>query len=252
MKQGAERFSCKTENYSKCRPDFPDEMIEFLSKNVFDQSSVIADIGSGTGRFTRRLLEKGNVIYGVEQNNEMRMKAEELLSQYSNFISVAGSAERTGLASKSLDLITVAQAFHWFDKEKCLAEFKRIIKDRGRVLILWDDLVSDYNDFSIEYRNVQSKFRNVEPESKGKRPSRTEMISGFFKNDEYETMSFAHELCQDFERIKGGSLSASFAPNPDEENYEPFILELKKVFDKHQKNGKVCTAFRSVCYLGEI
>jgi len=134
LKQGAERYSYKTEDYAKYRPNFPAEIVEFLYSNgTITDTSIIADIGSGTGRFTRLLLEKGNLVYGVEQNNEMRLKAEELLSQFSNFISIAGSAEKTILDDKSLDLITVAQAFHWFNKGKCLSEFKRIIRDNGKV-----------------------------------------------------------------------------------------------------------------------
>jgi ubiquinone/menaquinone biosynthesis C-methylase UbiE len=253
VKQGADRFSSKTEDYAKYRPDFPVEIVEFLySKGVIKEASIVADIGSGTGRFTRLLLESGNLVYGVERNNEMRSKAEELLSQFRNFISIAGSAEETGLRDSSIDLITVAQAFHWFDKEKCLSEFRRISKDNGRVFIVWDDFLGDYNDFSMEYNKVLSDFRIVEPENKGKRISRAEMIDGFFKENKYESMSFIHEIYQGFEGIRGGALSASFTPKPGEKNYEEFISELKRVFDKYEDAGKVCTAFRSVCYLGEI
>jgi ubiquinone/menaquinone biosynthesis C-methylase UbiE len=253
VKHGAERFSSKTEDYAKYRPDFPVEIIEFLySKGVIDEASIVADIGSGTGRFTRLLLERENAVYGVERNNEMRSKAEELLSQFRSFISIAGSAEETGLEDSSIDLITVAQAFHWFDKEKCLSEFRRIIKDKGKVFIVWDDFLGDHNDFSIEYNKVLSDFRVVETENKGKKLSRAEMIDGFFKENKYESMSFTHEIYQGFEGIRGGALSASFTPKPREKNYEEFISALQRVFDKYENNGKVCTAFRSVCYLGEI
>jgi ubiquinone/menaquinone biosynthesis C-methylase UbiE len=253
VKHGADRYSNKTEDYAKYRPNFPAEIVEYLySKGIIDESSVIADIGSGTGRFTRLLLERGNLVYGVERNNEMRSKAEELLAQFRNFISISGSAEETGLEDSSIDLITVAQAFHWFDKEKSLYEFRRIIKDKGKVFIVWDDFLGDYNDFSMEYNKVLSDFRVVEPENKGKKLSRAEMIDGFFKDNKYEFLSFTHEIYQGFEGIRGGALSASFTPKPGEKNYEEFISELQRVFDKYENNGKVCTAFRSVCYLGEI
>jgi hypothetical protein len=78
------------------------------------------------------------------------------------------------------------------------------------------------------------------------------MIDGFFKENKYESMSFTHEIYQGFEGIRGGALSASFTPKPSEKNYEEFISALQRVFDKYENNGKVCTAFRSVCYLGEI
>lgn len=253
MKLGADRYSCKIEDYAKYRPDFPSEIIDFLyASGDISNSSVIADIGSGTGRFTRLLLEKGNLVYGVERNNEMRAKAEELLSKYTKFISISGSAEETSLNSKSVDLITVAQAFHWFDKEKCLLEFKRIIKNNGKVFIVWDDFVGDYNDFSIEQGKVISQFRVVESENKGRKLTRAEMINKFFKNNKFRTMAFTHELYEGFDEFKGGILSASFTPKPGEENYEPFINKLQEVFDKYQQNGKVCTAFSSECYFGEL
>lgn len=253
MKQGAERFSSKTEDYAKGRPDFPKEIIDFLYENkVIDKESKIADIGSGTGRFTKLLLERGHHVYGVEPNDEMRNKAEDLLSDFNNFTSISGNAENTTLPNNSLDLITVAQAFHWFDKEKCLVEFKRILKDNGKVFIVWDDLINDYNDFSKEFRNLSNRFRKVDSGNNGKRVSREETIAELFKDNEHISTSFDHELYQGFERVKAGALSASFAPKPDEDNYEEFITELEKVFNKYSENGEVCTAFRSICCLGKI
>lgn len=253
MKQGAERFSSKTDDYAKGRPDFPKEIIDFLYENkAINKDSIIADIGSGTGRFTKLLLERGHHVYGVEPNDEMRNKAKELLSKFNSFTSISGNAENTTISGKSLDLITVAQAFHWFDKEKCVVEFKRILKDNGKVFIVWDDLINDYNGFSKEFRNVANKFRKIESENKGKKISRAETIAEFFKDKEHISVSFDHELYQDFERIKSGALSASFAPKPDEDNYKEFIAELEKIFNKYAPNGQVCTAFRVTCCLGNI
>ena len=78
------------------------------------------------------------------------------------------------------------------------------------------------------------------------------MISEFFKDNQYEVKTFTHELYQDLEGIRGGALSASFTPNPDEDQFDPFINDLKQIFDQYQIDGKVCTAFCSNCYLGEI
>lgn len=71
--------------------------------------SVLADIGYGTGILTRRLLEKGNTVYAVEPNDNMRRTAEQSLCDYRNFVSVCGIAKNTTLADQSIDFITVAQ-----------------------------------------------------------------------------------------------------------------------------------------------
>ncbi len=74
----------------------------------------IADIASGTGIWTRLLLENGNPVFGVEPNAEMRRAAERLLVRFPNFTSVAAAAEAITLPDHSMDFVTAAQAAHWF------------------------------------------------------------------------------------------------------------------------------------------
>jgi ubiquinone/menaquinone biosynthesis C-methylase UbiE len=134
------RFSDRVENYIKYRPHYPPEVIDYLqSQNVLADSSVIADIGSGTGISTEMFLNNGNTVYGVEPNKEMREAAERLLKDYKNFVSVNGTAEETTLKNKSIDIVTAGQAFHWFDIPKSKAEFKRILKDTGYVVLMWNN-----------------------------------------------------------------------------------------------------------------
>lgn len=253
MKFGADRYSFKAEDYSKYRPDFPSQVIDFLySQSDINSSLIVADIGSGTGRFTKLLLEKGNKVYAVENNYEMRKKAEDILVSYTNFESVSGSAEITNLPDKSIDLITVAQAFHWFDRDKCHTEFKRVLKDEGKLFIVWDDFIGDYNDFSKETMNIYEKFIIVVPENNQKRYSKNDMLKDFCKDNKYETSTFIHEIHENLEQTIGGALSASCLPKPGEKGFDEFIAELERVFTKYQKDGKVCVAFCSTCYIGQL
>src|SRR5216684_6362500 len=113
-----ERFSTRVENYTRFRPTYPPKVIEVLKDECgLRRDSVIADIASGTGIFTRLLLESGNRVFGIEPNPEMRRAGEEYLASYPNFTSVAGTAENTRLPELSVDLVTSAQAAHWFDRE---------------------------------------------------------------------------------------------------------------------------------------
>src|SRR5271170_1589112 len=94
-----ERFSSRVENYVRFRPGYPREILELLKNECgFTPDSVIADIAFGTGIFTRLLLEKGNRVFGVEPNLEMRRAGEQFLRSYALFTSVAGTAEVTTLA----------------------------------------------------------------------------------------------------------------------------------------------------------
>src|SRR5207247_9252144 len=89
---------------------------------------VMADIVSGAGLVSERFLRKGNRVYGVEPNAEMRRAGEEYLSSYDGFSSMEGSAASTTLVDSSIDFVTAGQAFHWFEPNGARSEFLRYLK----------------------------------------------------------------------------------------------------------------------------
>src|ERR1700757_2139863 len=122
-----QRFSSRVNNYVRYRPGYPPEVLEFLKKECgLTGNTVVADIASGTGIWTRWLLANGNKVFGVEPNEEMRKAGEKYLQDYPRFTSVAGTAEETTLADRSVGMVTAAQAAHWFDRVRARKEFVRI------------------------------------------------------------------------------------------------------------------------------
>src|SRR6478672_4311798 len=102
-----QRFSSRVGNFVRYRPGYPFAIIDLLKNECgLTPASVIADVASGTGIFTRMLLENGNRVYGVEPNREMREAAERLLADFHGFSSVAGTAEATTLPEQSVDFAT--------------------------------------------------------------------------------------------------------------------------------------------------
>ncbi len=92
------RFSDRVENYVLYRPGYPPEALHALKTEcALAPTHFVADIASGTGIWTRTLLENGNPVFGVEPNPEMREAAEGLLIGFPKFSSVAGTAEATTL-----------------------------------------------------------------------------------------------------------------------------------------------------------
>jgi ubiquinone/menaquinone biosynthesis C-methylase UbiE len=129
MKDSTERFSDRANEYAIYRPKYPPACIDFLCNQFhLNNDSVVADIGSGTGILSQLLLEKGCAVVGVEPNADMRRMAEHQITS-EKFISVNGTAESTHLRDGSVDLITVAQAFHWVDPFRAKKEFKRILRN---------------------------------------------------------------------------------------------------------------------------
>jgi SAM-dependent methyltransferase len=111
-----QRFKGRVENYAKYRPSYPRDVLELLEMECgLTGTSVVADVGSGTGILSELFLANGNRVLGVEPNREMRGAAERRLRRHPLFTSVAGTAEATTLDDASVDFVAAAQAFNWFD-----------------------------------------------------------------------------------------------------------------------------------------
>ncbi len=251
MNDNTQRFSNRVDNYVKYRPSYPTEIITFLRDEMqFNNSCVIADVGSGTGILSQMFLDYGNTVYAVEPNAPMRNKAEELLQDYTSFISVDETAEQTALPGKSIDLITVAQAFHWFDPVKTRAEFKRILKDGGYCCLIWNDRVIEspfekaYEklllEYSTDYSKVDHKYMN------------DEKVTIFFEPQHYIKKSFSNKQVFDFEALKGRLLSSSYVPEENDLNYATMITALKNIFTTFNQNNSVVFNYETKVYLGKL
>lgn len=245
------RFSDRVENYVKYRPHYPKEVIEYLkSQNMLGDNSVIADIGSGTGISTELFLSNGNKVYAVEPNKEMREAAEKLLCEDKNFVSVNGTAEETTLPDGSVDIAVAGQAFHWFDIPKTKAEFKRILKSDGYVVLMWNVKQLDSSPFMKAYEDMLLTFgtdyREVKHENLGE-----DIFKLFFENG-CDIKTFDNEQLFDFEGVKGRLLSSSYAPNVSHPDYEPMVNALRKVFDEYNTDGKVRFEYITTVYSGRL
>ncbi len=161
MTNAVSRFSNRVNDYARYRPSYPAGLIEILKSNCgLSHDSVIADIGSGTGILSRLFLEYGNTVFGIEPNTGMRLFADKTLWQFNNFLSVPATAEATTLKQSSVDLITAAQSFHWFDRPRARREFARIIKRRGWVVLIWNERRLDSTPFLSDLRRPFGALRH--------------------------------------------------------------------------------------------
>ena len=129
----ARKFDGYAKDYAIGRPSYALDLINCLYERYgISEKSVIADIGSGTGKFAKHLLERGSQVYCVEPNDDMRQTAEKELGCYENFHSVAGNAQWSNLDDGFVDFVTTAQAFHWFNVTDFRRECLRIMKKGGK------------------------------------------------------------------------------------------------------------------------
>lgn len=246
------RFSVRAEYYNKYRPGYPAEILQFLESECrLAPSSVIADVGSGTGILSRLFLDNGNMVYGVEPNKEMRDIAEELMSGYPNFKSVNGAAELTTLEKNSVDFITAGQAFHWFDVDKSKKEFQRIVISGGWVVLLWNDRRTDATPFLRAYEDMLLKFATDYAKLDSANFNHKN-INRFFSEGDFRLKVLNNSQVFNYESLKGRLLSMSYVPMEGHPNYKPMMKELARIFNEWQKDGKVVFEYDTKMYYGRI
>lgn len=245
------KFDKKGEIYSKARPSYPDELFIYLKdQNLISKSTVAADIGSGTGIFTEKLCPYVSRVFAVEPNDGMRSVAEDKYTAYENIISVNGSAEDTKLNEKGVDFITVAQAFHWFDRQTFKAECRRILKENGKILLVWNDRDAE-SELIRENYDINRRFcPNFKGSSNGFNFSR-DTFRDFF-DDDFDVVQFRNDLIYDEKAFVSRCLSSSYAPKPGEEKYDGYVAELQELFKKFSKNDTVPYPYITRCYIGRL
>jgi len=246
-----DRFSDRAVNYRKHRPGYPGQLIDFLiEKCPLNSESRIADVGSGTGIFSKLLLDKGLRVFSVEPNKAMRREAENDLRGYDRFASVNAAAEQLPFEDSSIDLITAAQAMHWFDRERCKPEFKRVLKKEGHLALIWNDRLRD-TPFLVGFENLLksnlSEYRKVDHKN-----ITNDVITDFFSPYEYQTVSFPFIQIFDYEGLKGRALSSSYSPKADDESGAAYFTALRKLFDDYNIEGKVEFRYKSTLYFGRF
>jgi SAM-dependent methyltransferase len=238
MSNTVDRFSNRIANYTKYRPGYPREIIGYLREHcALAKDLVVADIGCGTGLSTKMFLENGNHVFGVEPNAGMRDAAVEYLAGFSNFTPVDGSAEVTTLPDASIDMAVAAQAFHWFDAAKTSAEFRRIVKPGGHIVLMWNERQLDTTPFLVEYEEFLLKYATDYSKVRHENVDALR-LNEFFQTD-HGSAVFENVQVFDFDGLKGRMFSSSYMPNEDEPIADAMISELFSLFAKHNENGRI-------------
>ena len=246
-----ERFSSRVEHYVRFRPSYPrDVMLILRDECALTPESVVADIASGTGLFTRLLLDNGNRVLGVEPNDNMRRAGERFLAACPRFVSVAGTAEATTLPDQSVDLITSAQAGHWFDRERARAEFLRILKPDSFLSLIWNERRIKDGEFEGAYQElvVEYGLDYEEVQEREKRSNGAEFFSPC--HCELRTLPNYQEL--DYAGLQGRLLSSSYIPQSGDESYDAMLVDLRRIFDRYQRNGIVRVEYDTRVFFGKL
>jgi SAM-dependent methyltransferase len=247
-----ERFTSKAEAYARFRPGYPKGVLdELASRGALEKDYLIADIGSGTGLLSDHFIESGHVVYGIEPNAPMREMAEKRFKDRKNFISIDARAEATTLPDRSIDLIIVGQAFHWFEPGPSRVEFKRILRKGRAVAIVWNErqntsigFMTDYERLLDEHCERQGPMDRMEVEK--------EEVASFFSPGPIERFTLPNWQELDLGGAIGRLTSSSYAPDPGQPGYDEIVADLTDIFERYQTGGMVRFIYDTEVYLGRF
>lgn len=212
----------------------------------------MADVGSGTGIFTRLLLAAGAKVYAVEPNDAMRQAAEAEFRASANFISVKGSAEATGLKDHSVSLLTCAQAFHWFDPAGARREFSRILAPGGWCAVIWNTAVVGTGAFALGYEKIKNDFGTDFTRVRHEKIEKTGRFDAFFGAGRWQRHGFDNFQELDFEGLKGRVLSSSYMPKETHPTYPAMVAALQELFGRCEKGGIIRMDYETELFLGQL
>jgi SAM-dependent methyltransferase len=228
-------YSGRVAAYARHRWDYAPEAVEAFSHDCgLSGEWVAADIGSGTGMVTAHLLDRVRTIYAVEPNGEMREVATRSLGMHRAYRAVAATSDRTTLEDRSIDLITVGRALHWFPAEPTKREFHRILKPDGWLAVF----STPCTDLAL----VES-LKTVESEEYGWNPALARFtpqivpVSYYFDAAPVQTVRRSTVVSETFEMLLGRVSSQLATPAPLHPRRRDFERALRRVFDRHAAAG---------------
>ena len=220
------RFTDRAGDYVLYRPGYPEAAADAILRGLGEPSKLAAaDIGAGTGISSRLLATRGVRVFAVEPNAAMRAAAEpHALVRW-----VDGRAEATSLSEASVNVVLVAQAYHWFRMAEAVAEFYRILVPGGRLAVMWNS--RDRRDpLTAAYTAAIREVGGEGPEERMDFEPKWVTRGGLFEPPAAE--EFANEQCLDRAGLLGRATSASYVPKQGPE-FERLGARLGEIFELH-------------------
>jgi SAM-dependent methyltransferase len=200
------RFTSRATDYARHRPGYPPAAIDAVLEGLSPPPSLVAaDVGAGTGISARALADRGVQVVAIEPNHGMR----EAAAPHPRVRWVAGTGERTGLPTASVDVVLVAQALHWLDLDVALAELLRVLRPGGRVAI-WFNVRRRGDPLADGYERAIKAAAVVDPGTFALPPLVPLLASAGFQR--VRRVDVDHEQVLDLAGLLGRVRSASYAP----------------------------------------
>ncbi|HEX7349289.1 MAG TPA: class I SAM-dependent methyltransferase [Rhodanobacteraceae bacterium] len=246
------RFSDRVADYVRYRPDYPRALPLWLRDTLgIAPGAHVADVGAGTGISSHMLLAAGYDVTAVEPNAPMRDAANAWLGGHPHFRAIDGRADATGLPDASIELVTVAQAFHWFEPVAARHEFARILHPQGLAAIWWNSRRLTGTAFLEGYEALLQRY-GTDYAAVAERYSNDAFMHTWFGAGLRATAHFDHTQRFDFDGLRGRLLSSSYAPQAGQPRHAAMLHALRELFDATAQAGVVNFDYDTRVFAGKV
>lgn len=247
-----QRFSDRVADYVRYRPGYPPALMAWVRDELgVTAGARVADIGAGTGISSRQFLEAGHAVVAVEPNAAMRAAAERWLGDTPRFRAVDGSAEATTLADHSVELVSAAQAFHWFDMQAVHREWARILVPGGLALVYWNSRLLDSSGFMRGYEALLQEY-GTDYTAVAERYQDDATMQAWYGAGFSAMTSLPNMQRLDLDALRGRLLSSSYAPLAGDPRHTPMLAALQALFERHAVDGHVDFDYQTRAFAGTL
>ncbi|MBT9331693.1 class I SAM-dependent methyltransferase [Paracidobacterium acidisoli] len=247
-----ERFSTRVEVYRRYRPGYPEEIAGLLERECgLTQTVMIADVAAGTGLLSEIFLERGYAVDAIEPNASMRAACETLCERWPRLRCSDGTAEATGLPDRSADLITVAQAMHWFDLARTRKEFARVLRPGGWCAVIYNHRRMGGDGFHDGYEQILREFGG-DYLAVQERHMTPEKLAAFFAPSVAKEAVFPNAQRLTLEGLEGRIVSSSYMPQAGEVRYVTMREAIERLFEKNERDGVVTIEYECSVVYGQL
>ena len=227
---GVSRFGDRAAIYAAGRPSYPAAAIDaILSREI---TTPIVDVGTGTGISARLLADRGATVIGIDPGSEMlRMGV-----SHRGVLRTEGRAEQLPLRSRSTELITAFNSFHWFKAEPFFAEVRRVSRPGGRIALVWNDW-DGRDEFTAAFvKLMRSAAGDYPVENRWNEVAPLFSTTTVEKNIERHEFPYSHRLDRHTLPLRLQSMSYIPREGP---LWDKLASELEELFEKYATKGHV-------------
>lgn len=233
------RFAATADDYDAARPGYPHALREWVLGRLPAPPATVLDVGCGTGIASRLFAVGGSRVVGVDPSLPMLAKA---VRRGGGPAYAGGEVAALPVAGGAVDLVTCAQAFHWFDRDRALAEFRRVLRPGGACAAFWNRrAATPFNEaYERLLRRASREYGVVPDTAEGLAAVRT--AAGLSALDE---RCFPNVQWLDAAGLHARAWSSSYVAHGVDDP-EAFDAALDALFVEHARGGRLAVVYETV------